>query len=258
MAFNLLKLSKARAGISGTMLGVTIILKMWATREFKSRYERYRRSYLAFCHHNISKISCRLEDAESARLSGHEEPFLAPGERAFNEAGRPIAGAASTNAPLSLERLNTFQSPAAAMGPSTFSWNPPGLKTLGHKYDLHRVRDHPMRGKHKAKGASLSRLASRTGSQAEIMRPDSPGTSDEASVPGVPQAGTRLLHAQLGIYDIVQQVGQVPTKILGLVAGKASQTSVQEGVNYFGGRKPTELVVLRPPLQRWDDTPNGR
>lgn len=196
--------------------------------------------------------SPRLEDAESARLCGHEEPFLAPSERTSEEGTRQNTGTA-TNAPLSLERLNTFQSPAAAMGPSTFSWNHSGLKSLGHKYDVRRVRDHPLRGKHKGKSASLSILASRTGSQSDMLRPESPA-SDETT----PQPGSRLLPPQLGFYDLVQHAAQVPTKILGLVVSRDSETSIVEGINYFGGQRPIRLIEPGPLLGRWDDTPNGR
>ncbi|KAG9124864.1 hypothetical protein FRC07_009950 [Ceratobasidium sp. 392] len=238
MAFNLLKYDRARAGISGTMFGLTIILKIWATRVFKSRYER-------------------LEDAESARLCGHEEPFLAPGERSSNEEAKPSTGALPPNVPLSRDRLRTFKSPTAAVAPSTFSWNTPGLGAIGHKYDIHRMRSDPIRGKRKATSRSLSQLPSRTGSQAEILRPDSPGTSDEASVLANSQTGRGLLPTQLGLLDFVQQVGQVPNNILGYFISKPSESSMVEGVNYLGGVRPHELIVSQPPLSRWDDTPNG-
>ncbi|KAG8682198.1 hypothetical protein FRC08_015129, partial [Ceratobasidium sp. 394] len=237
LAFNLLNYNKARAGISGTMLGVTLILKIWATRVYKSRYER-------------------LEDAESARLCGHDEPFLAPGERASKEEAKPPAGPISSDTPLPPDRLKTFQSPAAAMGPSTFSWHPPGFKSIGHKYDIHRVRGDPIRGKRKANSRSLSRAPSRSGSRAEILRPDSPGTSDEASVIATSQTGTRL--PQLGqVLELVQQVGQVPNTIIEYFTSKNSQSSMEEGVNYLGGTRPHELIVPQPSPKRWDDTPNG-
>ncbi|KAG8746196.1 hypothetical protein FRC10_005712 [Ceratobasidium sp. 414] len=239
LAFNLLNYNKARAGISGAMLGVTVISKMWATRAFKSRYER-------------------LEDAESARLCGHEEPFLAPGEHLSNEEAGPPTSAIPSNTPLPPDRLKTFQSPAAAMGPSTFSWNSPGFRNVGHKYDVRRVRGDPIRGKRKTNSPSLSRVPSRSGSRAEILRPDSPSASDETSVLVTSQTGTRLLPPQLGqVLELVQQVGQVSNNIRGYFTGKRSQSSMEEGVNYLGGTRPQELIVPQPLLKRWDDTPNG-
>ncbi|QRV88635.1 tranport-associated late exocytosis protein [Ceratobasidium sp. AG-Ba] len=246
LAFNLLNYNRARAGISGTLLGITIILKIWATRE--------------------------LEDAESARLCGHEEPFLAPGERSSNEDTRSPTGAVSSSAPLSHERLNAFQSPAAAMSPSTFTWNPPGLRTIGHKYNVHRVRESPMKGKQR----SLSAIVSRSNSIAEVLRPgssnskrpgspdinpdikrpESPGASDEA--PSIAATGTKLLGISApqmgGIFDLVQQV---PGAVAGLFTGKSEDETMEEGVNYLGGMRPKELIVAQPPLKRWDDSPNG-
>ncbi|KAF8596736.1 hypothetical protein BDV93DRAFT_610707 [Ceratobasidium sp. AG-I] len=236
LAFSLLNYSRARAGISGTLLGVTLLLKILATREFRARYER-------------------LEDAESARLCGHEEPFLGPSERT-SEKGTRQKTSTFTNEPLSRESLNAFQSPAAAMGPSTFSLNHSRLRSLGHKYDLPAIRGHPLRGKPKGKSISLSRLASRTGSQADMLRPDSPA-SDETGTGAAPQSSSRLLPPPLGLYDLVHQAAQVPTKILGLVVSKDSQISIVEGINYFGGQRPVKLIEPGPTLGRWDDTPNG-
>ncbi|KAG8795439.1 hypothetical protein FRC12_014602 [Ceratobasidium sp. 428] len=237
MAFNLLNYNKARAGISGTMLGVTIILKIWATRVFKSRY-------------------ARLEDAESARLCGHEEPFLAPGERSSNEETRPSTGAIPSDAPLPLDRIKTFKSPTAAMAPSTFTWKPPGIGTISHKYDaVHRARNEPIRPKRTGTSRSLSRLpsrsTSRSGSRAEILRPDSPGSSDEVSVlASTPTGRAALLPGQLGLLDFAQQLGQVPNNIIGYFTSKPSETALAEGENYLGDVRPHDLVVLQPPLTR--------
>ncbi|KAG8725546.1 hypothetical protein FRC09_011273 [Ceratobasidium sp. 395] len=244
MAFNLLNYNKARAGISGTMLGVTIILKIWATRVFKSRY-------------------ARLEDAESARLCGHEEPFLAPGERSSNEETRPSTGAIPSDAPLPRDRIKAFKSPTAAMAPSTFTWKAPGIGTIGHKYDVHRARNEPIRPKRTGTSRSLSRLpsrsASRSGSRAEILRPDSPGSSDEVSVlANTPTGRAALLPGQLGLLDFAQQLGQVPNNIIGYFTSKPSETALAEGENYLGDVRPHDLVVSQPLLTRWDDTPNGR
>ncbi|CAE6500165.1 unnamed protein product [Rhizoctonia solani] len=239
LAFNLLNYNRARAGISGTLFGVTLILKILATREFRARYER-------------------LEDAESARLCGDEEPFLTSEERSSTEAARKPNGIMS-DTPLSPERLDKFHSPPDA-GPAAIPWNFPGLKTLGHGYNVKPMRSHPLRGRHKAKSPSVSKVMSRTNSRAEIMRPDSP-TSVESTTGIVVQTSSRLLAAPLGI---VQQVGQVsdmivqaPGKLLDLVTAKHSRHEDLGGINYLGGTQPTELVVPGPKLQRWDDTPNG-
>ncbi|KAG8795432.1 hypothetical protein FRC12_014595 [Ceratobasidium sp. 428] len=244
MAFNLLNYNKACAGISGTMIGATIVLKIWATRVFKSRY-------------------ARLEDAESARLCGHEEPFLAPGERSSNEEARPSTGAIPSDAPLPRDRIKTFKSPTAAVAPSTFTWKPPGIGTISHKYDaVHRARNGPIRPKRTATSRSLSRLPSRSaswsGSRAEILRPGSPGSSDEVSVlANTPTGRAALLPGQLGLLDFAQQLGQVPNNIIGYFTSKPSETASAEDENYLGDVRPRELVVSQPPLMRWDDTPNG-
>ena len=233
LAFNLLNYNRARAGISGTLFGLTLILKVVATREFRARYER-------------------LEDAESARVCGNEEPFLTSEERTSREVGRKSMGVVRSDSPLPRDRLDAFQSPPDAMGPSTM-WNLRGLKTLGHKYNVGHVRSHPLRGRHKPKSLSLSRLASRAASQAEIMRPDSP-TSNESNGGAVAQPSSRMLANPLGI---VQQVGQVPNKLLGLVTSKATRETSLGGINYLGGQPPTDVVAPGPKTQRWDDTPNG-
>ncbi|CAE6413902.1 unnamed protein product [Rhizoctonia solani] len=241
LAFNLLNYSRARAGISGTLFGVTILLKILATREFRARYER-------------------LEDAESARLCGNEEPFLTSEERSSTEARREPNGAVS-DAPMPPERLDKFHSPPDAMGPSTMSWNFPGLKAFERGYHVKPIRSQPLRGRHKAKSTSLSKVVSRTNSQAEIMRPDSP-TSVESATGAAIQSSSRLLAAPLGI---VQQVGghvgeifvQAPGKLLDLVISKPSHNDDWGGVNYLTRTQPTDLVVPGPKLQRWDDAPNG-
>ncbi|KAG8732546.1 hypothetical protein FRC11_012747, partial [Ceratobasidium sp. 423] len=240
LAFNLLNYNQARAGISGTLFGLTLILKILATREFRARYER-------------------LEDAESARLCGDEELFLTSEERSSVEATRKPNGIVSDR-PLSPERLDKFHSPPDAMGPSAISWNFPGLKTLGRGYNVKPIRSHPLGGRHKAKSASVSQVVSRTNSRTEIMRPDSP-TSVESTTGIAAQTSARLLAAPLGI---VQQVGQVsdmivqaPGKLLDLVTAKPPHPDDLGGINYLGGTEPKDLVVLGPKLQRWDDTPNG-
>ncbi|CAE6516283.1 unnamed protein product [Rhizoctonia solani] len=85
------------------------------------------------------------------------------------------------------------------------------------------------------------------------MRPDSP-TSVESTAGAAVHPSSRLLAAPLGL---VQQVGQVPGKLLDLVTAKPSYKDDWGGVNYLGGTQPTDLVVFGPKLQRWDDTPNG-
>ncbi|KAF8705282.1 Late exocytosis, Golgi transport, partial [Rhizoctonia solani] len=240
LAFNLLNYNRARAGISGTLFGLTLFLKVLATREFRARYER-------------------LEDAESARLCGNEEPFLSSEERSSTEARREPNGAVSDE-PMPLERLDKFHSPPDAMGPSTMSWNFPGLKSFGRGYHVNPIRSHTPRG-HKAKSMSLSKVVSRTNSQADIMRPDSP-TSVESTTGAAIQASSRLLAAPLGI---VQQVGghvgdifvQAPGKLLDLVISKPSHDDDWGGANYLTRFQPTDLVTSGPKVHRWDDTPNG-
>ncbi|ELU44234.1 hypothetical protein AG1IA_01737 [Rhizoctonia solani AG-1 IA] len=240
LAFNLLNYNRARAGISGTLFGLTLFLKVLATREFRARYER-------------------LEDAESARLCGNEEPFLSSEERSSTEARREPNGAVSDE-PMPLERLDKFHSPPDAMGPSTMSWNFPGLKSFGRGYHVNPIRSHTPRG-HKAKSMSLSKVVSRTNSQADIMRPDSP-TSVESTTGAAVQASSRLLAAPLGI---VQQVGghvgdifvQAPGKLLDLVISKPSHDDDWGGANYLTRFQPTDLVTSGPKVHRWDDTPNG-
>ncbi|KAJ1306523.1 hypothetical protein OPQ81_007524 [Rhizoctonia solani] len=240
LGFNLLNYNRARAGMSGTLFGVTLILKVLATREFRARYER-------------------LEDAESARLCGNEEPFLTSEERSSTETTCKSNGIMS-DTPLPLERLDKFHSPPDAMGPTAISWDFPGLKTLGRGLNVKPLRSNPLRGHHKAKSSSLSKIVSRTNSQAEIMRPDSP-TSVETATGVAVQSSSRLLAAPLGI---IQQVGQVPdmivqvpSKLLELVTAKPTHKDDLDGVNYLSGTEPIDLVVPGPKLQRWDDTPNG-
>ncbi|CAE6538042.1 unnamed protein product [Rhizoctonia solani] len=233
LAFNLLNYNRARAGISGTLFGLTLLLKILATREFRARYER-------------------LEHAESARLCGDEDMFLTSEERCSTEAPRKPDGVMS-NAPLPVERLDKFHSPPDAMGPSLMSWDFRGLKTVGRGYHVKPIRSHPVRGRHMAKSASLAQVVSRTNSEAEIMRPDSP-TSIESTTGTAFPVSSRLLAAPLGL---VQQVGQVPGKLLDMVTAKSSYKDDWGGVNYLGGTPPVNLIVPGPKLQRWDDTPNG-
>ncbi|KAH7335584.1 hypothetical protein B0J17DRAFT_670686 [Rhizoctonia solani] len=239
LAFNLLNYNRARAGISGALFGLTLILKLLATQEFKARYER-------------------LEDAESARSCGHEELFLTSEERSSTEAVRKPNGVVF-DTPLPPERLDKFHSPPDAMGPSVTIWNFPGLKTLGNGYNVKPIRSHPLRGRHKAKSASLSQVVSRTNSRAEIMRPDSP-TSVESTTGAVVQSSSRLLGAPLGFAQLGQvsdMIVQAPGKLFDLVTAKPSRNDDWSEINYLGRAQPTDLIVPGPKLQRWDDTPNG-
>lgn len=86
------------------------------------------------------------------------------------------------------------------------------------------------------------------------MRPDSP-TSVESGTGVAIYSSSRLLAAPLGL---VQQVGQVPGKLLDLVTSKPTQDDDWGEVNYLGGTQPANLVAPGPRLQRWDDAPNGR
>ncbi|CUA77112.1 CSC1-like protein HYP1 [Rhizoctonia solani] len=247
LAFNLLNYNRARAGISGALFGLTLILKLLATREFRARYER-------------------LEHAESARLCGEEDLFLTSEERSSAGAPPKITGT-MCDTPLPLERLDKFHSPPDAMGPSVTSWDFRGLKKVGRGYHAKPIPSHPLRGRHKAKSASLTQVVSRTNSQAEMMRPDSP-TSVESVTGTAVHASSRLLAAPLGLVQQVGQVSdmivqvpgmivQVPGKLLDLVTSKPSHKDDWSGINYLGGAQPTNLIMPGPKLQRWDDTPNG-
>jgi hypothetical protein len=172
-------------------------------------------------------------------------------ERISHQGTRKSTGVVTSDAPLPPERLNSFQSPADAMGPSTISWNLPALKNLGHKYNVGHIRNHPLRGRHKPKSMSLSRITSRTGSLVEIMRPDSP-TSVETTAASPVHPSSRLTANPLGI------VQQVPNMILGFVTANPSEDTALGGANHLGGNEPTNVVLPGPKPQRWDDTPNGR
>ncbi|CCO29091.1 hypothetical protein BN14_03093 [Rhizoctonia solani AG-1 IB] len=236
--------------------------KMLTIRVLRYSMDGLALSHIIFLAFNLLNynIGYSLEDAESARLCGNEEPFLSSEERSSTETRHEPNGAMS-GVPMPEERLDKFHSPPDAMGPSTMSWNFPGLKTFGHGYHVKPIRSQPLKGRHKAKSSSLSKVVSRTNSQAEIMRPDSPTSVDSATGAAI-QSSSRLLAAPLGI---VQQVGghvgeifvQAPAKLLDLVTSKASHDNDWGRVNYLTRTQPTDLVMPGPKLHRWDDTPNG-
>ncbi|KAH7104750.1 hypothetical protein BKA62DRAFT_819926 [Auriculariales sp. MPI-PUGE-AT-0066] len=227
---------KARAGLCGVLLGLTMIGKIVGTKVFRSRF-------------------ARVEDAEFARIAGQDELFptspltTVPGRGSADLEGSPTTASPTSATQATFHRRHStdeimhFRTPTYAKAPvslipwqATFSAGNP-MEALRRTNRHRRAKSHVPEGITEGSNESFHDVG-----PAEALE-----TADDASTihqPSAPGLNPRLLI-------------QAPAKIVRrLLPGHKSQPSIPTR-DFIDCTEPDCAVVAHPPVIPWDDSPDS-
>ncbi|KZV92098.1 hypothetical protein EXIGLDRAFT_749824 [Exidia glandulosa HHB12029] len=262
LAYNLLRVQnpvgntvssdKSRAALSGTLFGLTMIIKIVATRIFRSRY-------------------ARVEDAEFARVSGQDElfPGMAQCGEPDSQNGEPSPISPSDTASLRATSLRNhrrhstddilhFRTPTDARAPAGLMPWQASMYVTRNPLDVMRRKQARLR-RHQHRKSTAGSMTMGILEQPDEERVEGVGSGDSGDNDSISTHGA---HQQWDQGSKRRPILDVPFKFAQrfMPAPRSSSNRSDNPDNdndYVGNCKPETSVTPHPKLIPWDDTPDS-